>query len=339
MKMQVLSLVALLLVACAASTALAGNPDRQGTAGAQELTIPNSARGMALGNGAVADPGGVEMLFYNPAAIAGVRNIEAYFTNLSYIADMKKNYVAVGAKTGFGTIALSVDVLSIGDIIETTEESPDGTGRIISPNFSVIGLSFGRYMTDQVRFGVTAKLISESVLQADAKGFAFDGGIQYRPGPQGLSFGLAVKNFGTNMTFSGSDFESFHSTSDNPQANERSLATQSASFELPSYFELGAMYELSAGSAGALSGYGTFRSNNFSNDEVHLGAEYGWKETLFLRGGGTFSGDDDYLFGPSFGAGFAVGIGGESKLHADYTMRIVNDYFDDNHIFALKMDF
>jgi hypothetical protein len=338
MRVRILCCTAVLLLALVAG-AHAGNSDRIGTAGAQELNIPNSARGMALGSGMVADPMGVDNLYYNPAAIAGVTRVEAYFSNLQYIADMKKNYVAVAAKTGFGTIAVTADMLSIGDIEETTEDAPEGTGRVFSPNFSILGLSYGRYMTDQVTIGATFKVISESILQVRSTGLAFDAGIQYRPGPKGVWFGLALKNFGPNMTFSGSDFESFHRTSDNPQASDRSLASQSAPFELPSYFELGVRYEFPFENVGSLVGYGAFKSANFNNDEFKLGAEFGYRETLFLRAGGVLTSNEDYLFGPAFGAGFSIPVSGQSKLAIDYTMRTVPDYFDDNHMLALKFIF
>lgn len=328
-----------LLSVLVAGGATAGNPDRIGTAGAQELAIPNSARGLALGGGAVADWGGVEMLYFNPASIANVRNVEAYFTNLSYIADMDKNYIAVAARTGFGTIAVTADVLSIGDIIETTEDNPEGTGRTFSPNFSVLGVTYGRYMTDQVTIGLTAKMVNESILEAHANGFCFDMGIQYRPGPRGVSFGLAVKNIGPSMRFSGSDFESFHQTSDNPQANDRSLSSLSAPFELPSYFEVGGRYEYPLENVGSLTGYGSFQSNNFNDDEFDLGAEFAYREIFQVRAGGAVSLNSDYLFGPAFGAGVTVPLGGESMMQFDYTLRTVTDYFDDNHMFGVKFIF
>lgn len=339
MKVRILCCTAVLLLALFAGVAIASNPDRIGTAGATELLIPNSARGLALGAGLTADPGGIEDLYYNPAAIAGVNNVEAYFSNYSYIADMSKNYFAVGAKTGLGTLAASVDVLSIGDIIETTEQYPEGTGRVFSPNFSILGLSYGRYMTDQVTVGATVKLISESVLQTRANGLAFDAGIQYRPGPKGLWFGLALKNFGPNMRFNGSDFESFHRTSDNTGASDRSLASISSAFELPSYFEMGARYQYAVGEDASVGGYGAFRSNNFYNDEWKLGAEVAFKETLYLRGGGTLTDNSDAIFGPAFGIGFAVPIGGQSKIVADYTVQSVRNYFDDTHMLSVRFAF
>ncbi|MBM3285837.1 MAG: PorV/PorQ family protein [Candidatus Eisenbacteria bacterium] len=339
MKVQFVLAAAVLLSTALVAAAFAGNSDRIGTAGASELLIPNSPRGLAIGDGAVADWGGLEMLYWNPAAISGVRGVEALFSNLTYIADMKKNYVGVAAQTSFGTIAVTADVLSIGDIIETTELAPEGTGRVFSPNFSILGLSYGRYMTDQVTIGLTGKLISESVLQAHASGVAFDIGIQYRPGPKGVSFGLALKNIGPTMRFSGADFESFHRTSDNPQAGDRSLSSLSAPFELPSYIEFGGRYEYPLTDIGMVAGYGSFQSNNFNDDEVNLGAEFAYHDQFFVRGGGTLSGNDDYLYGPAFGLGVALPLGGQSKLNFDYALRLVNDFFDDNHMVGVKFNF
>jgi hypothetical protein len=339
MRIQILLGTAVLLLALGVGIATAGNSRRIGTAGATELLIPNSARGLAMGGSTVAEGGGIDMLYYNPAAIAPVRNVEAYFSNLSYIGDMNKKFIGVAAKTSFGSIAVAVDVLSIGDIEETTEEAPDGTGRIFSPNFTVLNLSYGRYLTDAVTIGLSAKLISEQILQVKATGVGFDAGIQYRPGPRGVAFGLAIKNFGPNMTFSGSDFESFHQTSDNPQAAPRSLSSLSAPFELPSYFEVGGRYEYQLAPTSTISGTAAFSSNNFGYDEYKFGVEYGWKETLFLRLGEPLSGDADYLYGTTFGAGFAIPLGGQSFLHADYTMRIVKDYFDNNQMLALRFEF
>jgi hypothetical protein len=339
MKIRVLSITTVLLLALLAGAAVAGNPSRIGTAGAQELRIPNSARGLALGSGLVGDPGGVEVLYYNPASIAGVNRVEAYFSNFSYIADMTKNYLAVATRTSFGTIAVSADVFSIGDIIETTEENPDGTGRIFSPNFSILGLSYGRYMTDQVTVGATVKLISESVLQTHASGLAFDAGIQYRPGPRGLWVGLALKNFGPNMRFEGGDFESFHQTTDNPASNDRSLASQSAPFELPSYFDMGIRYESRVNDRSTVGGYGTFQSNNFYNDELKIGAEYGYRETIYFRAGSVLTSNDDQVFGPAFGTGFSVPIGMTSRIVADYSVQTVKSYFGDTHMLAVKFVF
>lgn len=329
------------LAACVATPAFAGNMDRTGTAGAQELRIPVSARGLALGDGFIADVAGVEALYYNPAGIANLRSVEAYFSHLEYIADMDVNYVGAVARTRFGTIGASVDVLSIGDIIETTEEQPEGTGRIFSPNFTVVGLSYGRFLTDVVSVGGTVKLINERILQETASGVSFDVGIQYAPGWKSLRVGLLLKNFGPDMRFDGDDFESFESTSDNPQASQRSVSTESSRFELPSEFQIGLAYSFYESGDNRLNGYGNFLNSNFGADRWQFGAEYNYGETFALRAGFLTSEDEDYIYTNSFSFGIGVGIplSGLSRLHVDYGYRTVDDFFDDTQVFSVNFAF
>jgi hypothetical protein len=329
------------LAACVATPAFAGNTDRTGTAGAQELRIPVSARGIALGDGFIADVAGVEALYYNPAGIANLRSVEAYFSHLEYIAEMDKNYVGAVARTRFGSIGIMVDALSIGDIIETTEAQPEGTGRVFSPTFTTVGLSYGRFLTDVVSVGVTAKIINERILQETASGFAFDVGIQYAPGWRSLRVGLLLKNFGPDMRFDGDDFQSFESTSDNPQASQRSVSTESARFELPSVFQIGFAYAVYESGQNRVNGYGNFVNNNFGADRWQFGAEYTYGETFALRAGFLASEDEDYIYTNSFSFGVGVGIplSGMSRLYADYGYRTVDDFFDDTQVFSVKFAF
>jgi len=327
-----------LALAAAVSTAFAGNDNRVGTAGAQELRLPVSARGLALGDGFVADVSGAEAMNYNPAGVADVANVEVYFSHLSWIADMDQNYVSAVAKTSWGVVGASVNVLSVGDIEETTEDRPEGTGRMFSPNFTTIGVNYSRYLTDAISVGVLGKVLSERVLQTNATGVAFDVGLRYRLSNK-LRMALVLKHFGPDMKFDGSDFESFHLTGDNPQANPRSLASLSSSFDLPAVFQIGAGYSIYDAGQNKVQGYGSFMSNTYSRDEYQFGGEYNYGQTLALRAGIAATGDSDYNFGPTFGVGFGVPLGGSSFLNVDYGHRVVKDFFDDNQLLALKFTF
>ncbi|MBD3335539.1 MAG: PorV/PorQ family protein [Candidatus Eisenbacteria bacterium] len=331
----------LLLVTCTASPALAGNSSRLGTAGAQELRIPVSARGMALGDGIMATVSGVEAIYYNPAGMSDLDGVEAYFSHMEYLAGIDKNYVAAVTETPIGTVGLMVDVLSIGDIEETTVDEPEGTGKTFSPNFAVVGMSYSRFLTDAVSVGGTAKLISERILEESANGLAFDIGIQYRPGWQGLRFGFLLKNFGPEMQFDGDDFESFQSSSDNPEADPRVMRTQSAPFELPSVFQMGVGYTFLEDGSNRMQGFGNFVSNNFGSDQWNLGAEYSFGRTFALRAGYLASEDEGNLFSNtfSFGAGLGIPLSSSTHLQVDYGMRKVDSYFDDTQIFSAKFTF
>lgn len=318
--------------------AQAGNEERIGTAGAQELRLPVSARGLALGDGFIADVTGVEALSYNPAGTADVAGVEVYFSNLAWIADMDQNYFGAVAKTNWGVVGASVNVLSIGDIEETTEDRPEGTGRTFSPTFSTIGLTYSRYLTDAISVGANAKVISEQILQTNATGMAFDVGLRYRLSNK-LRMALVLKHFGPDMTFDGSDFESFHQTSDNPQADPRSLSSISSAFDLPATFQIGAGYSLYDSGENRVTGFGSFMSNTYSEDEYQFGGEYNYGQTLALRAGIAATGNEDYNFGPTFGLGFGMPLGSSSFLNVDYGHRVVKDFFDDNQLLSVKFTF
>jgi len=336
--------LALVLVVLAVAPARAGSDERQGTAGAGELKIPIGPRSTALGGTTVADAYGAEAIYWNPAGLGGQTGTAAYFSHLGYIADMDVNYFALVTKVGsFGSLGFSAKVLDVGDVVVTTEEAPDGTGDIISPTFSILGLTYARQFTDKVRFGATAQFVNETVANARARGVAFDFGFQYDTGYNGLVFGFVMKNLGSSMQFSGSDFEVNVPIPDaEPGSSQRTLGATAATFEMPSYFQMGLSYDLMRHENNQLKLLGTFMSNNFTPDEFRGGAEYMYKNQFALRAGygqRVSSSENDVYNGFSWGAGVNVGLGSASRLRFDYANRMVRDYFDDTHEFAVGLNF
>lgn len=325
----------------------AGGLQRIGTSGAQELRIPVGAVAVALGGSAVAMGGGLENLFYNPAALASIDHSEALISYSTYLADCKVNYGAVSVPLGSqGMLAASLKVLNIGDITVTTEDSPEGTGQILSPNFSVFGLSYGRRMTDRVLLGATGMFVNERVAELTAQGFAVDLGVQYDTGWRGLRFGFAMKNIGPNMQFSGSNLEQrMVLPGDDPSAQPHVVQLESSSFEIPSYLQIGVAYDVPVAEKTSATLYGTFQGNNFSTDEYRVGAEYRLGEHLALRGG--YQGQvplkesdrqGDYLYSFSYGAGFNINLGGR-PFSLDWAGTHVGQFFDDNQQVSLRVEF
>ena len=342
-KASALGLVLGLLVATS-GPAWAGSDERQGSSGAGELKIPVGPRSTALAGTTVSDVAGAEALYWNPAGLGSLSGTQAYFSHLGYIADMNVNYFALVTKAGtFGNIGFSAKVLDVGDVIVTTEEAPDGTGDILSPTFSVLGLTYARQFTDKVRFGATAQFVNEKVANAGAKGMAFDFGFQYDTGYNGLVFGFVMKNFGSAMEFSGSDFEVNVPIPDaEPGSTNRTLAPTSAGFEMPSYFQMGVSYDLMKQESSQFKLLGTFLSNNFTPDEFRGGAEYSFHDQFALRAGygrRVSTADGDVYNGFSWGAGLNLGLGGTTKMRFDYSNRMVRDFFNDTHEFAVGLSF
>ena len=68
-----------------------------------------------------------------------------------------------------------------------------------------------------------------------------------------------------------------------------------------------------------------------------IGAEYALNKQFFLRGGYVASNQEEYLFGPSLGAGVAFNVG-DSRWNFDYAWSS-SEFFDDNQYFTFMVGF
>ena len=319
----------------AAGVALAGS-SKMGTAGAQELRIPVGSRGTAMAGAIVGDAVGCEALFWNPAGAAKATGTEAFLSYRSYIADTDLSYFSVVSPFSYGTVGLSAKILSLGDIYVTTETDWDGTGEVYSINIPVLGLTYASMITDRVAIGATGMFVSEEIMQSRARGLAFDFGFQYVPGWRTLKVGMVMKNYGPRMEFSGPDFE--HSVlvpGDDPEAASRFLSLTSSNFEMPSNFQLGGTYDFDLGVNGKTTVGLVFQSNNFSEDEYRLGAEYVLGERLCVRAGYVVSDQEEYIYGATLGFGANFNLGRVATSIA-YSHTFVDNYFDDISELSLR---
>jgi len=301
-----------------------------GTAGAQELRIPIGARGTAMGGALVAGAGGVESIYWNPAGLAHLEGTEAMFSHQPYFADIDVNFAGAATNIAdFGTLAGGAQVVSIGSIDETTQQFPDGTGRTFSPSLSVLSLTYSRDLTYHVSFGASAKFINEKIFEASATGVAFDVGFIYNPNWRGLSLGLAIKNYGPQMKFSGRGF--------NRELNNRPVSPISSSFDLPSSFILGMAYNAINVEKNSATISGNFVSNNYSQDNWQGGLEYLYDGKYALRAGYNYSKQNSYLYGFSAGAGVTLSFSG-TDITFEYSWN-QTDVFDNTQYFTGKIHF
>ncbi len=322
----------------------AGGGKRNGTSGAEELLLPVSARGIAMGGAYLSGLKGIDAVFYNPAGLTvSNRSTEAMFSYMNYIADIGYSYAAVGVNfDSFGSLGLSIRSLDFGDIPVTTTENPYGTGATFSPTYVTVGITYANHLTDRIRVGFTINLISQTIQRTSASGFAFDAGIQYNGvgGVDGLQFGIVVKNLGPQIKFDGPDLLRRADEIEGVRGTNY-YKIDAAYSELPSQLELGLAYEKLFADTYNLIVAASFQNNNFANDEYHFAAEFGFNNLLFLRGGYSFvseamDNEDEYLFGPTFGAGFH--LDGSLAVTVDYAYRWAR-YFDANHMVTVKLGF
>ena len=337
----------LMILVTVAAVAFASNPDRVGTSGAQELSIPVGARGIAIGGSYMVFATGADAIYYNPAGLASqTASVEALVSSMNYIADIGVMYGALGVKAGdFGTLGFSIKSVNFGSIPVTTVDFPDGNGEVYSPTYITLSGTFAKALTDRISFGFTVSLVSERILQMSANGVAFNAGLQYHNlAVQGLDLAVAVKNIGPLMTFTGSDLLTTASAATG-QRGSQNYSVNAASFDLPSLMEIGVSYTRKFDETNAISLGGLFRNNNYLEDEYNVGAEYAFSNTFFLRGGYTFSpqasndptGAGSYLYDYTFGAGIHYPVG-DVDLSLDYAYRHLK-YFTPSNVISLRVAF
>ncbi len=334
--------IVLCLLVVPAGSAWAGNPGRQGSAGATELLIPVGSRATALGGSTLASVSGVDAIHWNPAGMVNTTNaVEVMFSNLQYIADIKLNYLGLATKIGdVGSLGFFLRSLDFGDIPVTTVDNPEGTGTTYSPTYLSGGLTFSRAFTDRIHGGATVKWVSETIERTSASGVAIDLGVQYYS-EMGLKLGVTLKNLGPAMSFNGADLEYYVPLpNQEPGSRARPLRLNGADFELPSTLEIGVGYDYRVSEESVFGFSGTFQNSNFGSDVFKFGGEFAYQNQLFLRGGYSFLTDnntDNNIYGPTVGAGVRLPVEGAS-ISFDYAYRVA-DFFDANQWFTLTVGF
>ncbi len=337
-----------LVVMMAVSSAAMAQESRVGTNAASELLIPVGARYLGMGGSSIAAVQGIESIYWNPAGLARTtHSANAMFSQMRHISDINVSYVAVSATFGgLGTLGFSLKSLDIGDIVVTTEEVPDGTGAIISPQFVTAGLTYSRALSDRVNVGATFNIVSENIDRVGATGFAFDAGVQYTNVGQinGLSLGVAVRNLGPAMQYGGTGL--FRTSQPNDVDRGSSpLQVVAQKDELPTTLEIGMSYAIPIGTKSKVDVMTMYQDNNFLNDVSRFGAEYSYNEMFFLRGGYSISpdspqdavGEDSYIYGLTLGGGVHYDLP-SIALDVNYAYRDLA-FFDGSHVFSIALGF
>ncbi len=340
MRMLVLTFIILLV---SPHNLHAGRADKAGTAAATELLIPVGASSIAMGGANLASVTGVEALFWNPAGTAfSTHSYGATFSHMNYLADIGIEYVAMTMNLeDFGSVGFSSKILSVGAIPVTTADMPDGTGATVSPSFVTLSGMLSKMITDKISVGLVGHYIIEKMDKVSATGVAFTGGLQYHGlgGVDGLNMGVVVRNIGPTLQFTG-DGLTYTGELDDVLLPPGQYNVEAASNDLPSTIEFCLGYVAGISDKAKTTISATFQNNNYSADEYKVGLEALYLEQFALRGGYTFSSDDEgqgYLFGSTFGVGMETVIE-NIVFHFDYSYRSLKT-FTPNHVITVSMGF
>ncbi|PCJ89480.1 MAG: DUF3308 domain-containing protein [Flavobacteriales bacterium] len=340
------------------TNALAGNKDRVGQAGGNQLLINPWGNSTGLANSNMASINGIESTFLNVAGLNFINKTEVVFVRSSYLtgSDISLNAFGLAQKIGeTTTLGLTVMSMGFGDIAITTVDLPEGGIGTFSPSVMNLGLSLAKEFSNSIYGGFSIKVLSESIADAGASGVAIDMGIRYVTGEQdNLKFGISLKNVGPKMQFSGDGFATKVELND----DEITLEQRTEGFELPALLSIGVAYDyyLMATTDSAtgeissdhkITAAGTFLSNSFGKDQIKVGVEYGFKEMFIVRAGYTYEeglNNNDVqdltnaFSGPSAGFSIVVPFGSSgTKIGLDYSYRATKT-FSGTHSLGLRIN-
>lgn len=275
-----------------ATVAFAGNPDRQGEAGAYELLLNPWARSVGLNTLNTSFVRGAEAMNLNVAGLGRISGTEIGLTHSIYLqgTGLSMNAFGIAQKVGeSGAFGLSLNALSFGKIPVTTNGLPEGTGATFTPTFFNLGLSYARVFEKKVSVGITARVVNESIADVSATAISLDAGVQYLTGtdkyPERFKFGISLRNVGSRMRFGGQGLNYSAKNPDETLPYQITVSKQTNEFELPSQLNLGVAYDVLPDEKMRLTTAFNFTSNAFSRDEVGGGLELSFNNLITIRGG------------------------------------------------------
>ncbi|OFY62975.1 MAG: hypothetical protein A3H98_01775 [Bacteroidetes bacterium RIFCSPLOWO2_02_FULL_36_8] len=358
MKLSMLKSFLLVTTLFVVTYTYAGNSSKSGQAGATELLINPWSRTSGWHGANSASIRGIEAMHSNVAGLAFSPRSEMIFSHTDWIRGWDVNIYSFGfsAKAGeYSSIGLSIMSMDLGDFIETTTDLPDGTGHTFNPQYLNVGLGYAKEFSKRIYGGVLVKLISESIPTVTATGVALDAGIQYVAGAKDqIKFGIALRNIGPDMSFSGDGLSrvgSFISAS-GENGYTQTLNSRSADFALPSLLNIGGSYDFIFQEIHRVTIAGNYVSNTYTKDQELFGVEYAYKTFLMLRAGYLYEkgllnetvGNDfdntntNVFMGPSVGASVEIPFGKDNSgsFGLDYSVRYTGP-FDNVHNIGVKI--
>ncbi|HTW92868.1 MAG TPA: PorV/PorQ family protein [bacterium] len=346
-------LTAVLLASVAFVSSAQAAFSKVGSTGAAFLKI-GVGRSTAMGDAFVAIADDPSAAYFNPAGLARVsRTIQVNHVN--WIADVNHdNLTFVLPLTSFGTIAVNVTALTMGQIEQTTIDNPnttiredEGTGLFFSASDMAVGVSYARIITDKLSFGFTGKVITQTVWDMSASAFGFDLGLLYNTGFKSLRIGAAVTNYGTQLAFTGRELDySFSWPDSGPSQINGSYSTTPVG--LPTNFRFGIAYDIieaqNPDKDSRLTAALDINHPSDINETVNFGLEYGIANAFFLRGGYVLNTDNSYQDELGWSTGICAGLGARAKpvhglsIGLDYTFRYF-EYLKPTHRLQLTVGF
>ena len=178
---------------------LIGIDSNAGTTGFDFLRLTPTAREAAMGGAAVGSASSPMGFWFNPAHALSAESARAHVGYLNYVAGIQTGSAAynqpVGTDKGVG---LGIAYLNSGTMKRTDADGHED-GTTFGVSYADLNLSGAMRFGEALTVGIGAQGLYGSIDTFFAMGLAGNVGATYRLPVDGLTAGLAVKNFGLQL--------------------------------------------------------------------------------------------------------------------------------------------
>ena len=303
----------LLLISCLFSSA------KVGTAVYRWAEIESGARAIGMAGSQVASGYGISSLPYNPASISFIESNQIYAAKSSYLAGTSHNTLAFAtALTPSDFLGVHLFYFDSGNMMETTELNPTGTGQNFKFTGLLLRLSYAKHLTDRLKLGGTFKYFNEQTTSADLSmsSVAFDIGSSFDTGIYGMTLGMCISNLGPDARYMGTGLD---------LPDDQDIQNKTDYFPIPLTFRVGLMNHIISSDSSSPVVMDDHRLSA-SIDAINpldydlngsFGLEYAWNEMVFARFGSHLNHD---TAGISFGFGLTYNKISLDFGYADYAI-------------------
>jgi long-subunit fatty acid transport protein len=298
------------------------NVSKRATTAAPFLSIGQGARATSMGSAFVAVADDPSAIFWNPAGLAKLQGGSASFDHTKWVADINYNFMAVNYNLGdYGALGVSFLTSSIDEMVVRTIENPEGTGETFGVTDAMFSVSYAVNLTDNFSIGFNPKFVMQKIWRTSATAFALDLGVLYRTPFDGIMLGMSISNFGTKMKMTGNTALVLYDPDPNSTGNNNQIPAilQTDEWELPLNFRVGISYEpIKTDMHKLLVAVDALHPAD-DYESVNVGAEYGFNDLFFIRGGfkSLFLKDSEESF--TAGAGIKQRFFGNVAIRIDYS--------------------
>lgn len=289
--------------------------EKVGTLGGQSLKMGVGARANAMGDAYVAIADDATAVYWNPAGIARLSGQSITINHTAWPADIlfdQAGYV-FNIKWIPGMLGINVRALTMSQDIVRTTYLPEGTGETFDAGEWTYGLSYARALTDKFSAGFNVNYVQTGLDDVKGTSVTFDFGTLYEIGVLGSKIGMAIQNMGSDMEF----------------IEEK--------VKMPVFFRVGGSANLFQHGENRLLTTMEFTHPPDNSEKLNLGAEYGFRDYLFIRGGYKLNYDTEGLTA-GFGVKFPLTVLKSSVARLDYAYQELQVLTDAHHI-SLNVSF